>query len=410
MHKNAFVIILILVLTTCLPSNATIREQVLHSFGEDDNGAYPISGAVLDAQGNLYGTTNLAGAGGAGTVFELVPAQGGWTYVLLHSFEGTDGGNPRSGVLVDKSGKLYGTTSNGGSSIYGTVYELTPNGNDWTFNVIHDFSGGADGGFPSGDLIAAGRDTLLGMTGGGGDSNNCNNFGCGTVFALRRNGDQWTEQVIYSFQSGADGSGPIGALTMDPAGNLYGVLASGQCQAGCGSVFRLHRTANGLWQKRTVFTFNDKKRGWFPNGGLTFDRAGNLYGTTSLGGDLTCNPPNGCGIVFKINAQGEQTVVHSFTDSHGDGRLPETGLALGPNGHLLGTTAQGGHSIPNCEFGCGTVFDVAPSGKVTIVYSFGGADGLMPLAPVFWDGTGHVYGTTFEGGTGFAGNVFELSR
>lgn len=395
------------------PLQPLIHEQVLHSFGEDDNGAYPISSLVADSQGNLYGTTNLAGSNGSGTIFELTPTPGGdWTFTLLHTFTGDDGGNPRSGLLLDQSGNLYGTTANGGSSIYGTVFELSPGASGWTFNVIHTFTGGDDGGFPSGDLIYGGNGILYGATGSGGGSSNCT-FGCGTVFQLQRSSlGQWTEKVLYSFQGATDGAGPLGPLARDSAGNLYGVAAQGsqsQCPGGCGMVFRLHQTAHGSWQKQTVLAFGDRKKGWFPNGGLTFDRAGNLYGTTSLGGDLSCNPPNGCGIVFKINSTGKETVVHSFT-GNGDGMLPETGLTLGPAGHLLGTTAEGGNAIPNCEFGCGTVFDVAPSGKVVILYPFGGSDGLMPLAPVFWDGAGHVYGTTLEGGTGFAGNVFELTR
>jgi len=387
-----------------------VQEQVLFAFAEDEKGAYPMAGVVTDAQGNLYGTTNLAGAG-VGTVFELSPAQGGgWMYNVLHTFNFDDGGNSRSGLLYDLSGNLYGTSSEGGASNFGTVFELSPDGSGgWSFQTIYNFNVG-DGAFPAGELISDDNGALYGMTGAGGSSNHCN-FGCGTVFQLQRNSlGQWIENVLYSFQGFSDGTGPIGRLVRDRAGNFYGIVGSTQCQGGCGSVFRLHRKANGTWQKQTVYSFSDKQHGWFPNGGLTFDGAGNLYGTTQLGGELGCNPPNGCGVVFKINALGEESVVHSFSNHNGDGLYPGASLVLGPGSHLLGTTTQGGHGIPNCEFGCGTVFDVTPSGKVAIVFSFGLDNGASPMAPVFWDGKGHVYGTTFEGGSGFAGTVFELTR
>lgn len=416
MHRNRLLMFTLIATTILFTGSvrAAVKEQVLHSFGEDDNGAYPISSLVADSRGNLFGTTNLAGANGAGTIFELSPAAGGgWNFVLLHSFSFDQGSDSRSGLLIDRSGNLYGTTNQGGSSASGTAFELSPSGSGFNFNVLYNFMGGTDGGFPSGPLISDGKSSLFGLTGGGGGSSNCT-FGCGTVFQLTKTGaGQWVETVLYSFQGGSDGSGPFGPLTADRAGNLYGITGLGgssQCQGGCGTVFRLHRTMNGTWRKQIVFRFTDKEHGWFPNGGLIFDQAGNLYGTTSLGGDLTCNPPNGCGIVFKINSKGEETMVHGFSGSNGDGMLPETGLSPGPNGHLLGTTSEGGHSVPNCEFGCGTVFDVTPAGKVIVIYSFANADGMMPLAPVYWDGAGHVYGTTFEGGDGAAGTVFELTR
>jgi len=413
MRTNRSIVLFFLTFLLILPVHAAVKEKVLHSFGEDNNGAYPISSIVSDSQGNLFGTTNLAGANGIGTIFELMPAAGGgWTFALLHSFTLDEGGNPRTGLIRDQAGNLYGTTDDGGVLTFGTAFELSPKGSGWDFNLIYNFAGGADAAFPSGSLISDGRGSFFGTTGGGGGSGNCT-FGCGTVFQLRNNGNgQWTEQVLYGFQGGSDGADPIGPLVADRGGNLYGVTELGgtsQCQGGCGTIFRLHREANGAWRKQTVLQFSDKQHGWFPNGGLAFDSSGNLYGTASLGGDLTCNPPNGCGLVFKINSRGEETVVHNFSNSNGDGMFPETGLSTGPGGHLLGTTAEGGHSIPNCEFGCGTVFDITPTGKVVVVYSFGLDDGVMPLAPVYWDGVGHVFGTTFEGGTGFAGTVFELT-
>jgi uncharacterized repeat protein (TIGR03803 family) len=387
------------------PSRAGSQEQVLHSFQEDNNGAYPQSGVVVDSKGNIYGTTSLAGADGAGTVFQLTPASGSG-FTLLHTFNGTsDGANPRSSLLL-KSGKLYGTTIGAGSSIFGTVFELTPDSSGWTYKVIHSFTGGADGGFPSGDLRSDAKGNFYGTTAAGGGSRNCTS-GCGTVFQLNRSpGGTWTEKALYSFQGGTDGAGPSGALAMDRAGSLYGSTVQGgsnQCSAGCGTAFKLSRTSKGAWQKKTLSAFADMQLGWMPYSGLTFDRTGNLYGTTSLGGNLNCNPPNGCGTVFKLNPQGKQIVIHRFVNTDGDGMFPMAGLVLGAAGHLYGTTYYGG------TYGSGTVFRLTTSGKLATVHDFTGDDGAFPEAPLFWDGAGHLYSTTFEGGTGSTGTVFVVT-
>jgi len=390
--------------------HADSKEQVLYSFEEDDNGAYPEAGVIRDSQGNLYGTANLAGADGGGTVFELTPHAGGWTFTLLHTFDvNNDGGYPRTGLLLDKSGNLYGTTSIGGPSDAGTLFELSPNGGGWTYQVIHDFDG-TDGDSPSGDLVSDGKNTLYGVTGGGGGSKVCT-FGCGTVFQLKRVGSAWKYKILYAFQGGADGSGPIGTLARDRAGNFYGMTALGgsaQCSGGCGTAFKLSLTAKGKWKKTTLPALADKKHGWFPYGGLTFGRAGNLYGTTGLGGNLNCNPPNGCGIVFQLTPQGKEDVIHRFTQSNGDGSFPGASLILAKGGRLYGSTQEGGQNGNECS-GCGTVFEVAPGGKVKTIYAFKGSDGAMPQAPLFWDGDSNLYGTTFEGGSGFTGTVFELA-
>jgi len=392
-----------------------VHEQVLYGLGEDLNGGYPQSSVVVDPQGNVYGTADLAGANGAGTVYELTPQAGEWALTLLFTFDQNSGGNPLTGMLLDPAGNLYGTTSDGGSIGDGTIFTLTHSPSGWTYQDIHDFVGNPDGVFPSGNMIFGHGNVIYGTTSGGGTGAGCQ-FGCGTVFQLTHSQGTWTETVLYSFQGGADGSAPLGPMAIDQAGNLYGVTAvggTGNCQNGCGTVFRLHKTSQGAWVKKPMLSLTGKQDGWWPVGGVAFDRAGNLFGVTSLGGDLSCNQPNGCGTVFKIDTSGKATVLHAFTRDGKDGMAPQAGVIAGPGGLIYGTTAEGGTST-NCEFGCGTVFAIDAAGHETILYSFlgqfGGPDGAQPEAPLFWDHAGHLFGTTFEGGTRFAGTVFELSK
>lgn len=403
-------LVIALALIVVLPSRADSKETVLHAFMEDDNGAYPLAGVILDAAGNIYGTTSLAGANGAGTVFELVPSVTGWSLTVLHTFNGTsDGGNSHAGLIFDKSGRLYGTASSGGTYDSGTVFQMTPSASGWQYRVIHAFRGGNDGIGPSGELLFDGKGVLFGTTASGG-SNRCG-FGCGMVFTLKRSpSGKWTERVLYRFQGGKDGAGPVGSLVFDAAGNAYGTTAGGgsnKCNGGCGTAFRLTRTAKGTWKETVLYRFTGKSDGWSPQGGLTFDAMDSLYGTTYLGGNPSCNSPNGCGVEFKLSKHGKETVLHRFTGTAGDGSFPMSRLVLGA-GHLYGTTVEGGSSKA-CEFGCGTVFRVSKTGNLTVLHSFDGTARASPYAPLSLDGAGHLYSTTFEGGSGFAGVVFKLT-
>lgn len=397
-----------------VPSQCQAQEQVLFSFQEDDNGAYPESAVTVDSNGIVYGTASLAGANGAGTVYKITPdGFGGWTYALIHTFNGTsDGLDPRKGLLLAPTGKLYGVTDLGGTSVFGTAFEMTPNGDAWDFKVIHNFGKGVDASGPSGTLISDAKGNLYGSTYGGGGSANCN-LGCGAVYELKRSpSGKWSEKVLYGFQGGPDGTGPIGSLAIDPAGNLYGLTSGGgsnQCSGGCGTAFKLTRTPSGPWQKKILGAFADKAHGWLPYDGVTLDQAGNLYGTTSLGGDVTCNPPNGCGTAFKLNRSGQETVLHRFGQTKGDGTFPMAGLIQGDPGHFYGTTYEGGTNANGCGAGCGIVFEMNATGKLRILYSFSGPDGAMPAAPLFRDAAGHLFGTTFEGGDSFTGATFEIA-
>jgi uncharacterized repeat protein (TIGR03803 family) len=214
-------------------AGGTWTEKVLWSFGGGTDGILPRDWLIFDAAGNLYGTTTTGGTSSAGTVFELSPSGGGWTEQVLHAFNGTDGRNPIAGLIFDAAGNLYGTTNQGGTSNLGTVFELTPAaGRTWTEQVLHNFGGGTDGAGPQAGLIFDAAGNLYGTTFSGGS------YGGGTVFRLNAQG----EVLLQSF-SGTDGANPVGGLVFDAAGNLYGTTnlggASSFCSGGCGTVFEI---------------------------------------------------------------------------------------------------------------------------------------------------------------------------
>jgi|SRR5579863_1469889 len=276
----------------------TGKETVLHRFsGGASDGQFPEALLIQDSAGNLYGTTIQGDQYGEGTVFKLDKAG---HETILFVFDFTDGGEPFPGVISDAAGNLYGTTSVGGSCGYGTVFELDTAG---TETVLHNFCGG-DGAIPSSVLIWDDSGNLYGTTQEGGSSDVCDG-GCGAVFELSPgSGGNWTEKVLYSFCSVsgcADGLAPLsGPLARDAAGNLYGTTIDGgtssACNGSCGVVFKL--SASG--KETVIHNFTGGADGADPWAGLTMDSAGNLYGTADEGGDLKCNPPYGCGTVFKI--------------------------------------------------------------------------------------------------------------
>jgi uncharacterized repeat protein (TIGR03803 family) len=209
--------------------------RVLHAFNPTYNandGAYPYASLILDSVGNLYGTTLLSGTG-SGTVFRLTPAKdGGWNEKVLHNFDGTDGAYPYASLLFDTAGTLYGTTEIGGAFRMGTVFELIPRANDrWEHVTLHNFSGNGDGASPNG-LIFDRAGNLYGTTSDDGIKNT------GTVFRLTpQNSGKWSETVLFKF-NGKDGAHPQASLILDAAGNLFGTTVNGGA-SGFGSVFEL---------------------------------------------------------------------------------------------------------------------------------------------------------------------------
>jgi uncharacterized repeat protein (TIGR03803 family) len=322
-------------------------ETTLYSFTGEADGDGPLGPLVQDANGNLYGTTWQGGAYGYGTVFKIDPAD---NETVLYSFhDELDGGNPYGGLAMDRKGNLYGTTWHGGESNYGTVFEVTPAG---TETVLYAFTGGADGGLPTGALLRDAKGNLYGTTASGGSSY------WGTVFELVRSKKTYSEQVLYNFTGGSDGGYPNGELIADKKGNLYGTTPAYAQIHSNGTVFKL--TPTGTLQ--VLHTFGGLHDGQNPSAGLVRDKHGNLYGTTSYGGTGTCvNHSNqGCGTVFSVSPTGKENVLYNFSGKT-DGAFPFGGLVADATGNLYGTTIEGGLSCaPWGSSGCGVVFELTP--------------------------------------------------
>jgi uncharacterized repeat protein (TIGR03803 family) len=382
---------------------------VLLHFVSGVDGANPAAGVTFGPSGALYGTAANGGAHGSGAVFELHPAAGGAANIrVLYSFSGgRDGAYPMAGVIVGRTGELYGTTLAGGANGHGAVFELTPPlnpGDGWTERVLYSFAGGADGGSPSAGVAADALGALYGTTISGGAS------GRGVVFKLvPQSGGAWTETALHSFGSGGDGQLPFGGVTIGASNVLYGTTTYGG-GAGFGSVFALAPTAGSVWSERVLYSFDGKGGGGLPAAGLVIDAAGALYGTTHWGG------AHASGVVFKLNppaAPGQgwsEVVLHSFGNgfnSGDDGGAPIAGVVFDGTGGLYGTTDRGG------AHGQGTVYRLTPTGAagsgwtVSLLHSFSGGDGDGPAGGVV-AAAGKLYGTTFKGGSGGAGTVFEL--
>ncbi|HEX3651692.1 MAG TPA: choice-of-anchor tandem repeat GloVer-containing protein [Rhizomicrobium sp.] len=364
--------------------------HVLYAFlGNGIDGLDPQGNLFRDAAGDIYGATAYGGASDKGAVFKVLPDG---TEVILHDFADTpDGGLPRSGVLPDKAGNFYLTTSLGGRTGAGAVVKLAPDG---TESVLYSFLGGNDGNQPVSNLIQDRQGNLYGTTLIGGDLD-CLSVGCGTVFRLAPDG---TETVLHAF-SGADGYYPYAPVVMDKAGNLYGTAANGGA-LGFGVLFKL--APDGT--ETTLHSFAGGSDGANPTAGPVLDKAGNLYGTTSSGGGSD-NCSGGCGAVFKLASDGAETVLHSFGGS--DGRYPDANLTFGRDGNLYGTTAYGGRKD------MGTVFKITPVGAFTRLHSFSGKDGQIPITPLLMDKKGHLFGASYFGGDGYPDNfgegvVFEI--
>jgi len=322
------------------------HEATLWSF-DLTHGAYPSYPLVGDGSGNLFGATDVGGA--LGLAYGLYHRAHGWHLRDLHNFGGgRDGAQPRSSLILDAHGDLYGTTvsgGTGGSGGGGTVYELIPSGRGWAEKLLHRFAPYTDGANPQAPVIFGRNGSLYGTTTGGG--NQACAAGCGVVFRLTPNGKgRWTESVLHAFD-GTDGASPVAGLVADPAGNLYGSTNEGGhsgCYAGCGVLFELTRTPHGRWSFGIIHYFMVKTGGG-PSGNMTFDSAGNLYGSTVIGGNVNACPQQlGCGVVFKLepesNHRWKYSVLHVFNNSP-DGALP-SGVVMSANGKLYGTTIGGG--------------------------------------------------------------------
>jgi uncharacterized repeat protein (TIGR03803 family) len=269
----------------CKTALCSWDESLLYAFSGGSDGGTPLYGdLIFDKAGNIYGTASLGGSGN-GVVYEMMRSGSGWTEQPLYPFSGPpDGASPYNGVIFDNAGNLYGTTTQGGSSGNGAVFELSPSGSGWTEKVLYSFAGGSDGSYPTAGLIFDQSGNLYGATASGGTGAG------GTVFELSPSGGSWTHSVLYSF-AGSATCGPWGTLVMQ-AGNLYGTtLCDGANNDG--NVFELTSSGGG-WTYSSLWDFTGGNDGANPYGNVIFDSTGNLYGTASSGGQ------HGVGVVWEI--------------------------------------------------------------------------------------------------------------
>ncbi len=381
------------------------------------------------------------------------------TYTVLHEFTGgSDGGGPLAGLTMDTGGRLYGTTSAGGSG-NGTVFQLKHAGSGWVFVPLYSFQGGNDGAVPDGRVVFGPNGTLYGTTLEGGGGTYCVG-GCGTVFnvhaparACSRALCPWAEEVLYAFQGGStdDGLRPLGDLVFDPSGNLFGVTDGGGANFS-GTVYEL-TPSGGSWSESVLhnFVFGEND-GQTPQAGMVLQGTSTLYGTTADGGHYTG------GVVFELTRSGSdwvESLIHSFHPTT-DGNVPN-GISADSAGNLYGGTLFGGpdslgtvwqlsQSAGNWTFNvispdpgdncgvagpltldsagniygatCDEIFELSPSGggwTHTVLHHFtGGMDGIQANGNMVLDANGNIYGTTYQGGIGNCsmgcGLVYEISR
>jgi uncharacterized repeat protein (TIGR03803 family) len=402
---DRFARVLLLCVVTATASPAQNFKTLVNFNGTD--GEHPFAPLVQGFDGNLYGTTAGYGTTNGGTVFKMTTRG---VIKTLHSFSGPDGFEPYSGLIQGPDGNFYGTTYAGGASTNGTVFRITPGGQ---MTVLHNFcqTDCSDGANPVPGLMLGADGEFYGTTSGGGSS------GMGTVFRMTPDGAITT---LHSF-AGADGATPEGGLIQTPNGSLFGTTYNGGnnnglCLSfnavGCGTVFRIN--PDGTFT--TLYFFcsqNYCADGSNPVATLTEGSNGELYGTTSAGG-ITFYCQTGCGTIFKITSQGELTTLYTFCSQSGctDGMLPTGSLVQVTDGNYYGTTVAGG-GTPNCSFygqGCGTVFRVTPTGKLTTLMLFNPNAGGAPWAGPVQNTNGILYGTTMGGDPSTnLGTVFGLS-
>lgn len=388
---------------------AADTEKIVYNFSGGNDGGNPATRLIFDRSGNIYGTTVGGGTHHCGTVFELTPIGGGhWQEIVLHSFDCSDEGNgPYGGVVADAQGNLYGTASAGGDGSTcsgdgcGVVFKLTHSGGVWSETVLYSFHDSPDVAGPDSAIALDTNGNIYGTAGHGA-------YGLGGVFQVSRHGDQWTETILHNFTGGDDGAFvAFGAPLLDSAGNVYGVTEQGGSNDS-GIVYKLSPTSGGTWTFNTLYAFGPFPDGSNPLGGLIRDAMGSLYGTTYDGGT------NGAGTVFKLGpgshvGSWKEAALYNFQDNS-DGGHSSSALIFDSAGNLYGTTSSGGNG--QCE--CGVAFELSPTGggewTETVLHIFTGSlDGGFPYYGLTADGAGHYFGAAVGGGTQGQGIVYELT-
>ncbi|HEX8814698.1 MAG TPA: choice-of-anchor tandem repeat GloVer-containing protein [Terriglobales bacterium] len=397
--------LLALLILCCGPSWAAPKFKVLHAFGKGQDGGGLWSPVTLDSNGNIYGATSGGGIHNEGVVFELIPQKSGnWSEKILHNFPSSegDGAEPNGGLIQSSSGRWYGTTTGGGYHSLGTVFTLTPQDQGWAESPIYRFGTqhSDDGYGPVAGVTMDKAGNLFGATPQFGDA-----------FELSPAPTGWKETILHRFGLyPGDGKLPQAAPVLSPAGDLYGTTATGGTgcgSEGCGVVYELESASDG-WGKKTIHYFdNNGKDGTDPGyGALFLNSEGQIYGTTATGGAFTW------GTVFRLTrvpgGKWDEKILHNFANDS-NGSFPVGGVIMDSVGNLYGTTSTGGD--PKC--GCGVVFKLAPgpgdTWTYTVLHRFVGSDGAQPVANLIIDASGNLYGTTATGGVNGSGVVFEIS-
>jgi len=395
-----------LVVLCVLAGAHTIFAQTFATLVNFDgtNGISPEAALVQGINGDLYGTTNSGGKHNVGTVFKMTPSGALTTLYMFHGAGSAvgDGSFPTSAPVLAINGNFYGTTSGGGASNNGTVYEITAAGR---LTTIYSFCASGspcnDGAVPFAGLVRGANGNFYGTTDRGA---NCSGL-CGTVFTITAAGKLTT---LHSFHK-TDGQNPNG-LVLGVDGNFYGTTQAGGA-SNAGTVFKI--TPGG--KLTTLHSFSGyPDDGASPYGGLIQAADGNFYGTTYSGGSIL----DGAGTVYQITSGGAVTLLHSFTGGL-DGGSPGAALIQGTDGNLYGTTQYGGANCgPPSGEGCGTIFEISTSGALTTLYNFCAVndpasctDGFGPFSSLFQATNGTFYGTTAMGGdsSDSAGTAYSLS-
>jgi uncharacterized repeat protein (TIGR03803 family) len=394
---------------TVSAAGAAGHHRILYSFCQSSgcpDGITPFNGLATDGSGSYFGTTTFGGNSSYhGTIYSIVMTNKGWKFHSLYDFcsqtNCQDGGIPGSPLIVDKSGNLYGTAEDGGMNGNGVVFELTKKG---TYRVLYNFCtqpNCADGRIPSGALTYKGAETgalydgsstLYGTTGGGGANN------VGAVYGLKGG----NVVVLYSFNSTGDGYNPESGLAIDGSGTLYGTTTAGG-QSGSGTIYSVSGSGE-------VILHNFCSRANCVDGGApgygepVVDSSGALFGTTPAGGKF------GGGLVYEL-AGGTYKILYDFCTRKNTcptGALPQGAVTLDGSGNLYGVTPEGGAETGNG----GVVFQL--NGSLKVLYSFCNntncPDGGAPYSKVLLDTAGDIFGTTTQGGGALnGGTIFELT-
>lgn len=410
----AILVLTVIALTLSLASTAVAQatEDVLYIFtGGQGDGGYPASGLTWDSSGNLYGVTSDWSLSSAGHVYKLTRDGNFWNYTSIYTLNAsTDGADPYAALTIDSQGNLYGTCTGGGANNKGTVFELTNSGGTWSVSRRYSFTGGADGAIPWGNVILDPQGNVY-TTSVGQDTRS----DYGAVIELTPNGNGWTEQTLHTFTGGNDGAYPFAGLIMDRAGNLYGTTEEGGSN-GDGVVFKLHNTGSG-WIETTLYAFTGAANdGAYPTAGLTFDSVGRIYGTTTYtntgftgnGGVFQLAPAPTA--PRSVNQPWQITWLHQFNGQ--DGENPLGGVTFDSSGNLYGTTY-------NAEaFGNVYKLTPSPWTESVLWTFTGNGTGAHPsYVTLIQDSAGNIYGTTMNSGSagqyppyGGPGVVFELTQ